>query len=208
VGTIASTGVASPPIDVSGLPPYAFGHRSVIWWGTLGMIVIESTVFGLALASYYYLRSRAPSWPPAPLAPPGLLWGTLNTAILLLSCVPNVLYQRAARRFDLGRSRLWLAVALAFAVAFVAVRCLEFTTLNCRWSTSAYGSIVFMLMGLHSTHLVTDLLDSLVLAALFWSPKVEARRFVDLSENGDYWYFVVLAWLPIYATVYWAPRLL
>jgi heme/copper-type cytochrome/quinol oxidase subunit 3 len=207
MGTRAAADV-EPAIDVSGLPPYAFGHRSVIWWGTFGMIAIESTVFALGIAAYYYLRSHTPEWPPAPLAPPELRWGTLNTAIMLVSCIPNLLYQRAARRFDLGRTRLWLLVALVLAIAFVVVRWVEFTTLNCRWSASAYGSIVYFLMGLHTTHLVTDLLDSLVLAALFWSSKIEAKRFVDLSENADYWYFVVLAWLPIYATIYWAPRLL
>jgi heme/copper-type cytochrome/quinol oxidase subunit 3 len=207
MGTRAPADVA-PTIDVSGLPPYAFGPRSVIWWGTFGMIAIESTVFALGLAAYFYLRGRTPDWPPAPLAPPELRWGTLNTAIMLLSIVPNVLYQKAARRLDLARSRLWLVVALVLAVAFLVVRWVEFTTLNCHWSQSAYGSIVYMLMGLHTTHLVTDVLDSFVLAALFWSSKIEARRFVDLSENADYWYFVVLSWLPIYATVYWAPRLL
>jgi heme/copper-type cytochrome/quinol oxidase subunit 3 len=206
MGTDTRTGVIPPAIDVSELPPYAFGHRTMLWWATLGLVLIESTVFALALASYYYLRGRTPAWPPAPLRPPDLVWGTLNTGIMLASCIPNFLYQKAARRFDLGRTRFWLVVALVFAAAFVVVRCLEFGTLNCRWSTSAYGSIVYMLIGLHTTHLVTDLLDSLVLAALFFTSKIEARRFVDLSENADYWYFVVLAWLPIYVTVYWAPR--
>jgi cytochrome c oxidase subunit I+III len=35
---------------------------------------------------------------------------------------------------------------------------------------------------------------------------VEPKRLVDVSENGLYWYFVVLSWLPIYATIYLAPR--
>ena len=33
------------------------------------------------------------------------------------------------------------------------------------------------------------------------------RRFVDVSENAFYWYFVVLVWLPLYAVIYWVPRL-
>ena len=36
---------------------------------------------------------------------------------------------------------------------------------------------------------------------------IEEKRFVDVSENSLYWYFVVLAWLPIYAVIYIAPRL-
>jgi cytochrome c oxidase subunit I+III len=30
---------------------------------------------------------------------------------------------------------------------------------------------------------------------------------VDASENAMYWYFVVIAWLPIYAVIYLAPRI-
>jgi heme/copper-type cytochrome/quinol oxidase subunit 3 len=34
------------------------------------------------------------------------------------------------------------------------------------------------------------------------------RRFVDVSENSFYWYFVVLTWLPIYAVIYLVPRVM
>ena len=37
---------------------------------------------------------------------------------------------------------------------------------------------------------------------------IEEKRFVDVEENAVYWYFVVLAWLPIYGVIYWAPRLI
>ena len=33
-------------LDVSALPPGAFGSRTLTFWGTLGIVVIESTVFG------------------------------------------------------------------------------------------------------------------------------------------------------------------
>ena len=39
-------------LDVSGLPTYAYGHRSLMWWGTFGMILIESTVFALAVGTW------------------------------------------------------------------------------------------------------------------------------------------------------------
>jgi heme/copper-type cytochrome/quinol oxidase subunit 3 len=55
-------------------------------------------------------------------------------------------------------------------------------------------------------HLVTDTYDSIVLAVLLFIGPLESKRFVDVNENADYWYFVVLSWLPIYAVIYWAPR--
>jgi cytochrome c oxidase subunit 3 len=47
-----------------------------------------------------------------------------------------------------------------------------------------------------------------VLTVLMFAGPVEEHRFVDVEENAVYWYFVVLAWLPIYGVIYWAPRLL
>ena len=193
-------------IDVSGLPEYAFGHRSTLWWGTGGFVVIEATAFALAVFGYFYLRSKLPEWPPG-VAPPDLLWGTLNTLILLASAVPNQLAKNAAEAQQLGRVRLWLVVCLAFGVAFLAVRGFEFTTLNCAWDTNAYGSIVWAIMGLHTAHLLTDVVDTGVLTALMFTRHAHGRRFVDVSENAFYWYFVVLVWLPLYAVIYWVPRL-
>jgi cytochrome c oxidase subunit III len=48
--------------------------------------------------------------------------------------------------------------------------------------------------------------DTGVLAVLMATGPVDKARFVDVSENGLYWYFVVLWWLPVYLTIYFAPR--
>ena len=195
-------------IDVAALPPGAFGYRSLMWWGTMGMVLIEGTAFALAIASYFYLATRAPHWPPQGDAPPSLVWGTLNTIVLLISGVPNQLAKQAAERIDLRATRIWLTVCLLFGIAFNAIRVMEFATLNVLWSRDAYGSIVWMLLGLHTTHIVTDVLDTAVLTALIFIGPVEERRFVDVSENSLYWYFVVFAWLPIYGVLYWVPRVM
>ena len=191
-------------LDVSGLPTFAFGTRSPMWWGTMGLVVIESTVFALTIMAYFYLRSHADEWPMNGV-PPDLLWGGVNTAVLLVSLWPNQLAKRAAERLDLNAVRLWMSVCM-FSLAFLAVRVLEFTTLNTRWDTDAYGSVVWMLLGLHTTHLVTDAWDSMVLTVLMFTGPHEGKRFVDVSENAGYWYFVVLSWLPIYAVIYWGAR--
>jgi cytochrome c oxidase subunit I+III len=193
-------------LDVSGLAPGAYGHRTLLWWGTLGLIVIEGTVFALAIVAYFYLRLRNSTWPPN-LPPPQLFWGTVNTAVLLASAVPNEFAKKAAERVDLARVRLWLLVCLAFGVAFNIIRVFEFMSLNCSWSTNAYGSIVWMLLGLHTVHIATDLVDTGVLTFLMFIGPVEEKRFVDVAENSMYWYFVVFSWPIIYGVIYWVPRL-
>ena len=194
-------------IDARELPSYAFGHRSLMWWGTWGMIAIEGSVFALAAFVYFYVRTRVDEWPPSAL-PPELLWGTANTIVMLLSLVPNHLAKRAAESEDLAAVRLWLWVCCAFGVAFLALRALEFTVLNVRWDTNAYGSAVWMLLGLHTFHVLTDFWDSLVLAVLMMTDRAEGKRYSDVVDSSMYWYFVVFAWLPIYAVIYWGARIL
>jgi len=201
---------SAPPrrvaLDVAEVPEFGFGHRSILWWGTASMMVIEGMVFALVIVSYLYLKGRAPHWPPSG-PPPDLRWGTINTIILLVSCVPNALTKKAAEKFDLAGVRLWLTVCLVFGLAFNIVRALEFTVLHVRWDSNAYGSIVWLALGFHTVHVITDFLDTSVLTAAIFFTEVDEHRFVDVSENALYWYFVVLTWLPIYAVIYFAPRI-
>ncbi|WP_408292671.1 cytochrome c oxidase subunit 3 [Paraburkholderia sp. RL17-373-BIF-A] len=205
----ASDGNGASPalmLDVRHLPSFGFGHRSLMWWSTVCLMLIEGTVFAIAAMTYFYLRSLTVHWP-LNAAPPALLWGSANTAVLMLSMWPNQLAKRAADRQDRVRSRLWLSVCLLFAVVFLVLRGFEFAALNVSWYANAYGSVVWLLLGLHTTHLITDTVDTAVLAVLLFTGPFEGKRFVDVSENALYWYFVVLSWLPIYAVLYLAPRL-
>jgi cytochrome c oxidase subunit 3 len=194
-------------IDAAPLPDHAFGSRSIMWWSTMTIIAIESTVFALAIGSYFYLQGNEEAWPPPDTALPGLFWPTVNVFILLASLIPNELTKRAAEDMRLDAVRRWMVVADLFSVAFVIVRGFEFTTLNVSWDSNAYGSVTWTLLGFHTVHLVTDLIDTLVLTVLMFTRHGDKpRRFVDVAENAFYWYFVVLTWIPIYLVLYWAPR--
>lgn len=193
-------------LDVRTLPSFAFGHRSLMWWSTMGLMLIEGTVFAIAVMMVFYLRARAPAWPMAA-DPPQLLWGTLNTLVLLVSLWPNQLAKNAAERGDRSRAALWLSACLVASVAFLVIRGFEFASLNVSWYANAYGSVVWLLLGLHTTHLITDTVDTAVLAVLLFTGPFEGKRLVDVSENALYWYFVVLSWLPVYGVIYWASRL-
>jgi cytochrome c oxidase subunit III len=123
--------------------------------------------------------------------------------------IPNQFVKNAAESLQLGKVRFWIVIADLFALAFCVVRALEFTELNVSWDSNAYGSITWTLLAFHTIHLLTDFIDSLVLTALvFTRHGEEPRRLVDVAENAFYWYFVVGSWIPIYAVLYWAPRLL
>jgi heme/copper-type cytochrome/quinol oxidase subunit 3 len=86
------------------------------------------------------------------------------------------------------------------------VRGFELASLNVRWDENAYGSIVWALMLLHTLHILTDLADTLFLTLFVHTHEADGHRFSDVADNCLYWHFVVLAWLPLHALVYWAPR--
>jgi cytochrome c oxidase subunit 3 len=192
-------------LDVSRLPTVTFGIRSATWWGIMGMMAIEGMVFVLMIASYFYLHSRSVEWPPQS-NPPALFWGTLNLGIFLLSAIPNEWYRRRARKRDTRAVQIGLVIMSLIAVLNVVVRYFELRHLNTDWSVDAYGSTVWTLVGLHILHLLTDLVDTVVLTVLFFTSMVEGKRFMDAAENADYWYFVIVTWIPIYLVIYWAPR--
>jgi cytochrome c oxidase subunit 3 len=194
--------------DVAGLPDHAFGTRSIVFWGTLAFMLVEGMGFVLGGGAYLYLRGQAVDWPPGSTRPPDLLWGTLFTLVMLISVWPNKMADKAARNYDKPGVQLWLLVTFGFALLGLVIRAFELPHLNCRWDADAYGSIVWALMILHTSHIGTDAIDTGVLSAFMFRSDVDAERFVDVEDNAGYWIFVVVTWLPIYALVYWAPRLM
>jgi heme/copper-type cytochrome/quinol oxidase subunit 3 len=194
--------------DLAHLPTHAFGHRSLTWWGVIAFMVIEGTFFALTIAAYFYLMSQEQSWPPPPFLPPNWIAGTLFTVVMLLSEVPNTLVKRAAEAGRLREVRKLLVLTVAIGVLLLIIRGFEFNSLNVLWYDNAYGSIVWALLLLHTTHILTDWGDTLVLALLMHTRHgIAGRRFTDVSENSLYWRFVWIAWLPIYFLIYWLPRL-
>jgi heme/copper-type cytochrome/quinol oxidase subunit 3 len=125
-------------LDVSGLPSYGFGTRSLMWWGTAGMSTIEAMGVALMILVYFDLKSISRVWPNEG-PPPSLAWGTLNLVLAFISAVPNVLADKAAQDHDLHRIRRWMVIFLGIGLVMLGVRALELTALNERWDSSAYG---------------------------------------------------------------------
>ena len=193
--------------DLAELPTHAFGHRSLTWWGVIAFMVIEGTFFAMAFAAYFMLMNYQATWPPEPVGPPFLAAGTLFTLLMLLSELPNSLIKKAAEAEKIGPVRMGLVLMSFIGIVLMVLRGLEFASLNVQWTDNPYGSVLWLLLLLHTTHVLTDLVDTFVLTALMFTRHgLEGRRFVDVSENSLYWRFVWLTWLPIYLLIYWLPR--
>ena len=194
-------------LDASALPAHGFGTTSPTWWGTSAFMLIEGTGFALAIAVYLYLMSLAPVWP-INTQKPDLLAGTILTVLLLASVVPNVLVGRWANKRDLRKVQFGLVAMSIIAVVSMIIRIFEFPAMHVKWDSNAYGSVVWLILGLHSTHIITDLIDTLVLMCLMFSRHADnPRRYGDVQDNAMYWNFVIVTWVPLYACLYWVPRL-
>jgi cytochrome c oxidase subunit III len=192
--------------DVSAVPDNGFGSRTLLWWGVVGFISIESTAFLLAAGAYFFLMNQTTPWPPNH-APPELLAGTVLTILMLISEAPNILAKRAAVTQQAGAVRASLIVMSIVGLVLIAIRSAEFSALQVRWDQDAYGSILWALLFIHTFHLITDVADTLVLTVFAYVHGLTPPRFSDVADNSLYWHFVVVAWLPLYVLIYWVPRL-
>lgn len=183
-----------PVVDVAGLPRFAFGRRSALFWGVLVFIAIETTALAIMFTSYLYVRGNFDTWPPSMRISP---WpGLVTTALLLASCVPMHLSLGPCRRFDVKRARRWMLIAVVLGFLACGARAWEIASLPFLWSENAYASVVHMTYGMHTVELVSSVLESLVMVGVFYRGPLEEKHFEDGEVTGIFWYFANLVWIP------------
>ena len=188
------------------LPTMVHGFRSNIYWGMLGLITVEVAVFSTLIVSYFYLMVRGEGmWPPTS-EPPGLLLPTINTFVLFASSAAIHMADKAVRVDELRKMRLGLMVSVVLAVTFLGIKVAELAEKPYQWDTHAYGSMVWTMLGLHSLHVFSVMLKSVVVTVLAFRGYFSSRWYRGMEVNGLYWHFVVLIWLPLYFVIYLTPR--
>jgi cytochrome c oxidase subunit 3 len=204
-------------IDVSQLPPERLDHRAPLWWGNLLLLVIETVMFGILVASYFYIRKNFIAWPPPRVdrfpvlydTRPDLLFPTLNLLLLAVSCIPMRLAERAATRIPPAHSRLnflWVLCILLGGGA-IALRLFEFPGLHFKWNDNAYGSIAWTILIMHLVHLTAMTLECVVVATWLFQRPLDLKHALDVRLVAYYWYWVVGIWVPLYGLIYFGPRL-
>src|SRR5919204_2454633 len=137
--------VTEQTIDVSTLPPHVEDHRSPIWWGNLLLLAIETTMFGLLVATYFYLRMNFTQWPPVRSdagvyqTNPDLGFATANLFVLLISVAPMVVVDLACLRHNLRAVQIAMAAMVLLGIVAITLRFFEFSGLKFRWDENAYA---------------------------------------------------------------------
>ena len=200
-------------INVSELPHHEFDTYDPVWWGNNFLLAIETSMFAILIATYFYLRQNFALWPP-PVAQltdtlrplPELTYGTANTILLLFSCIPMVLTDRAARRGDRTFSQAGLVIAIACGVAALVLRSFEYSAVYFRWDSNAYGSVVWFMLGMHMLHLLVLTSECVLLAIWIFTREFDMKHRVDIVTVAVYWYWVVGIWVLLYGIIYFTPR--
>jgi heme/copper-type cytochrome/quinol oxidase subunit 3 len=201
-------------IDVAQVPESVLDHRSTIWWGNLLLLFIETTMFALLVAGYFYVRPNFSSWPPPQvngpveiLDPvPELRVANLNLVVIVLSCAPMLLADRAALKHRVNLARIGLILTILFGGVAIWLRWHEFHGLRFRWDDNAYASIVWTLLGMHLLHLVVGTCENIVITTWILVKGMDDKHARDLRVGAMYWYWIALIWLPLYAIVFLGPR--
>jgi cytochrome c oxidase subunit 1/cytochrome c oxidase subunit I+III len=186
----------------------SMGGKSPVWLGMVLLVLIEAVVFASLISSYLYLRSKAEIWPLDGLKAPDLLLPTLNAVLLIASVVPMHLADRGIRRGNQNQLRLGLIAGFVMAAVFLGIKVYEYSNLDYNWATNAYGSMVWTITGFHSAHVIALLLKTIVIIVLAFLGYFTARRYVGVTANSLYWYFVVAVWIPLFALLYLLPNFL
>ena len=161
------------------------------WWGMLLLIAAEATLFGTLVASYVYLRLQVTQWPPAGIEPPSVALPLALTAGLVLTTVPMLAAQRAARAGR--RTAAWRLIVLATLVqaGYLAVQIVLFgddlSSFDPR--ESSYGSIYFTLLGVHHAHVVAGILLNVGLVIRLLGGLTN-YRLIGVRAVALYWCFV------------------
>ena len=201
-------------LDVSELPTTLFDTHSALWWGNALLLAIETAMFGILVAIYFSVMMNTEPFPPPRMerfpvlyqSYPDLTLPLIGLAVIVASLVPGIFLDKAARNKQVGMIKILLPITLAFNIAAIFIRYFEFDSLHFKWSDNAYGSITWMILGMHMLHLIVLACEDIFLLIWTYVKGVDDKHLLDLTVLGVYWYWVVGIWIVLFAIVYLVPR--
>lgn len=193
-------------MDVEPLSRFLPGREAQIWWGIVGLILIEMTVVSGFVISYFYLQMQNHPWPPTATPIPEVVLPTWSLTIMLGSCITMYLAGRAINQDRVRPFYLYTFTSVFLGCVVLLVRWQQFEKLEFRWDENVYTSFVWTISGFHFIHVVSAAFGTFVIGILGTLGYFNKKRQIGVVVDTLYWNFVVIAWIPFYFVLYWAPR--
>lgn len=161
------------------------------------LIISELLVFGAFFAGFSADRALHPAAFAASQAKLDRMAGGINTMILLSSGLAAALGVNAMHQGKILACRLWLAVAGALGVGFLAVKLSEYADKAAHgitMDTDDFFTLFYLMTGFHALHVV---LGIVILAVVGWKCSLE-----NVETGTSFWHMVDLIWVLLYPIVY------
>jgi cytochrome c oxidase subunit III len=194
-------------IDVSHLQDYEISSEAPLWWGQVLLAAIEGTMFCIMIAMYFYIRLSMDMWPPPGIQLPREVLPAICTLLLIASCAGTYIASEASKKDDRAGMIRGLVINLVLAIGSMACRGIAWYEWNFKWTSTAYGSITWGVLFLHTLDVAADLIFTLVLVILLVIGHHSPRQRLGVHVDSIIWYFLVAIWIPLYVTVFWGPHI-
>jgi cytochrome c oxidase subunit 3 len=192
---------------------------------TLGMwvfLVTEIMFFGGLFMAYLVYRHAAPSAFQEASHHLNVFYGTLNTAILIVSSLTMALGVRSAQTSAPPKTQvMWIVITMMFGAAFLGIKAIEYTEKfrdhivpgpGFRWEglyphgAEQFYSLYFCMTGLHAIHMVIGLGIMTWLALTALKGRYDAAYYTPVEVAGLYWHFVDIVWIFLFPLLYLIGR--
>jgi cytochrome c oxidase subunit III len=189
-----------PTVLVAPPEPARRGYDKA-WWGMVIVIATEGMIFLVLLAANFFLRATSKQWPPSGIELPELFQTSIFTAVLLGSSLPIFWVDWAIERGRMRAVRIGLALSWIMGAAFLVHTMLDFRELHFGWQDTSYGSIYYVIIGLHALHVVVGLLFSLIVQLKIALGRIDRDRHLTLTVFSLYWHFVDVVWIFVFSSL-------
>ena len=160
--------------------------------GILGLI---SMVGGTGALGYQLIATGSYTW--------ATFW--ISSALLLISGGAVYWAVRGIRAGSNRRLAIGLGIAFLLGAVALGIQIFDYTQLNFRWDTNAYGS-VFYLLGIYALSVLSGgLLINGLTQFWAWRGQYTARRHVMAENTLLYWFSSIGLWLVSFGVIYLAP---
>ncbi len=184
-------------------------------YGMWFFLFTEILFFGGMFILYSMYRLRYPREFHAGASQENLLFGSINTAVLLTSSLALAVAILAVRKGRYGLSMLLQAATVAMGGVFLVIKYLEWSEKIARglYPNSPVllkmnvGEIIFfglyyVMTGLHGLHVFIGMIVISSMIYFTATGNITSENFSKLENTGLYWHFVDLVWIYLFPLFY------
>jgi cytochrome c oxidase subunit 3 len=169
----------------------------IIWLGS------EFMFFSGLFAAFFTIRANAPGgiWPP-----PGTELDTLRAGFFTIVLIASSFtMQKAVFDVEWRRrrsARIFLALSMVLGLIFLSNQLYEWATLPTRATTNAYGSLFFIMTGLHGLHVFIGVIAMVFLFGRMKGSEGDPGELAAFQGVSYYWHFVDIVWIGLYSALF------